>query len=65
MLWICKGCRTAYSVDAPSCPHCKGTEHVEQGEEHLLDELVAGEQAMEPVEVPAGSVVSRPKRAGK
>jgi hypothetical protein len=27
MLWICTGCTTAYSVDAPCCPHCGGTEH--------------------------------------
>lgn len=31
VLWICKGCRTAYSVDAPRCPQCGSTDHVEQG----------------------------------
>jgi hypothetical protein len=27
MLWICNGCETAYSVDAPCCPHCGSKEY--------------------------------------
>ena len=29
--WVCKGCRTVYSVDAPRCPHCGSKKWVEQG----------------------------------
>lgn len=31
MLWICTHCTTAYSVEAPRCPHCGSTAYVEQG----------------------------------
>jgi hypothetical protein len=31
MLWICKDCTCAYSVDAPSCPECGSTEYAAQG----------------------------------
>lgn len=31
MLWICKGCTTAYSVGAPVCPQCGSKKHAEQG----------------------------------
>jgi hypothetical protein len=31
VLWICKGCGTSYSVDAPRCPQCGSIDHVEQG----------------------------------
>jgi len=27
MLWICNGCSTAYSADAPCCPHCGSREY--------------------------------------
>lgn len=27
MLWLCNGCGTSYSVDAPHCPQCSATEH--------------------------------------
>lgn len=37
MLWICNDCTTAYSVDAPRCPHCGSTDYVEEGAV-LLDE---------------------------
>jgi ABC-type ATPase with predicted acetyltransferase domain len=30
-LWRCEGCGTRYSVGAPRCPHCMGTEHQEIG----------------------------------
>ena len=26
-LWICEKCRTAYSVDAPACPHCGSSDY--------------------------------------
>lgn len=29
MLWHCTACTTAYSVDAPACPHCGCTEYKE------------------------------------
>lgn len=29
MLWICSGCTTQYSVDAPCCPHCGSVERRE------------------------------------
>lgn len=31
--WVCDGCTTVYSVDAPRCPHCGSTNHHEQGQE--------------------------------
>ena len=31
-LWVCTDCTTVYTVGAPCCPHCRSTEHVEQGE---------------------------------
>lgn len=30
--WVCADCTTVYSVDAPSCPHCRSTTHTEEGE---------------------------------
>ena len=29
--WVCVGCTTVFSVGAPRCPHCGGTDHVEEG----------------------------------
>jgi hypothetical protein len=37
MLWICRGCRAYYAVGAAACPQCGQNDHVDQGEEHLLD----------------------------
>lgn len=33
MLWICQGCTAAFSSGAARCPHCRGTEYREQGDE--------------------------------
>lgn len=33
MLWICLGCTSRYSVDAPRCPECGSTEYVEEGQD--------------------------------
>lgn len=33
--WVCAECTTTYSVGAPCCPHCGGTDYREQGEEHM------------------------------
>jgi hypothetical protein len=30
-LWRCTSCGTCYSVGAPGCPHCSGTEYQEDG----------------------------------
>lgn len=32
-LWVCQPCGTKYAVDAPSCPHCGGSEPAEEGTE--------------------------------
>lgn len=37
MLWICRGCTAAYSVDAAGCPQCGSTEWVEQGSPEHID----------------------------
>lgn len=34
-LWVCGGCGTGYSVDAPACPHCGADEPYEQGDESM------------------------------
>jgi hypothetical protein len=31
-LWRCDDCSTRYSVGAPRCPQCSGTDHTEDGE---------------------------------
>jgi len=58
-LWICsgpEGCGTAYAVDAPACPHCGGTEHVD---DHDLE--FVGEHGPELVKLPAGAEVKPAK----
>lgn len=30
-LWVCSRCTTRFSVGAPACPHCRSTEHYEEG----------------------------------
>lgn len=30
-LWVCAGCTTAYAVGSPCCPHCRSTDHYEEG----------------------------------
>jgi hypothetical protein len=38
-LWVCLGCKTAYSVGAVACPQCGSKKHTEQGaknDPHLL-----------------------------
>lgn len=48
MLWTCLDCSTQYSVGAPCCPHCGGTEHAEtgtvdsEGAAAVLDDVDAG-----------------------
>lgn len=34
-LWVCSGCSTGYSVDAPHCPNCGADEPYEQGDESM------------------------------
>lgn len=49
MLWICLACTTAYSAEAPCCPHCGGTEY------RLSTDPVDGEGVHEvPVPEPLG-----------
>lgn len=30
--WLCMGCRTAYAVGIPACPHCQSTDYSEGGD---------------------------------
>lgn len=48
MLWICLGCSAAYSVGAPRCPQCGGDDHVDQGGEPPVADVVAESEADEP-----------------
>jgi hypothetical protein len=32
-LWECVGCSTVFAVGLPACPHCRSTDHYEQGQE--------------------------------
>ncbi len=55
MLLICATCLAAYSVGAPHCPQCQGTDHVEQGSP-AHDELAKNAaRPAPPVQPPAGS----------
>lgn len=35
MLWVCLECTTAYTPQAPACPHCGATDCYEQGDETM------------------------------
>lgn len=60
MLWICKACTTPYSVDAPRCPQCGSTTHVEQGSpEHEAVRPVVGESGPVLVNLAPGSKVKK------
>lgn len=50
--WVCLGCETVYSVDAPRCPQCGGKKHVEQGGKG--DPTLASESAESVDSAPAG-----------
>lgn len=68
MLLICVSCSAAYSVGAPKCPQCGGTEHVEQGSaDHIAmlsaAKLPVGEDGPELVDLPAGATVASKKAA--
>jgi hypothetical protein len=56
-LWRCQDCSTRYSVDAPRCPHCWGTDHTEDGEMPKIHANRPPTYATEPVEPPADDVV--------
>lgn len=45
--WHCTSCTAAYSVGAPQCPQCGGTEH---SDEPVERDEVAADQAAEDVE---------------
>ncbi len=46
-LRICRGCTTAYTVDAPCCPHCGSTDGYEQGSDATSVVPVADDEADE------------------
>lgn len=41
-LWVCKGCTAAYSVGAPCCPQCGGTDYADEEEQNMPKITVAG-----------------------
>jgi len=53
-LWCCEDCSTCYSVDAPRCPYCSGTDHIEDGEMPKIHKNRP--DTYEPVEQPADDV---------
>lgn len=57
MLWICNDCTTAYSVDAPRCPHCGATDHREQGAPMAKITVHGGPSNLAAEEDPASDVV--------
>lgn len=57
-LLVCTGCTAAYSVGAPRCPQCNGTEYVEEGAEDMAKITVHGGPSNEAADEPGGEDVS-------
>jgi hypothetical protein len=67
-LWVCAACTTAYSVGAPRCPHCAGTDYFEEGQDvgkisKHAGATIVGEVAPEPVTEPIAPEVPEPEPA--
>lgn len=54
-LWVCDDCTARYSVGAPKCPQCGGTEHTEEGQETMPKTTVHGGPSIADTEVVAVS----------
>lgn len=52
-LWHCTKCTAAYSVGAPACPQCGGTDHTDDA----VPQAVDAEQGPELADLPPGDVV--------
>lgn len=41
-VWVCRDCTTTYSVGAPKCPQCGGTDYADEEEQNMPKITVAG-----------------------